>query len=80
MTGQESIVDAVLSAEGDEGFAMLGDWSHIGPAEFEPVHSKARPGSAAWMRAARAASQQALRRLQARFPDKIIRGEWQTPQ
>jgi hypothetical protein len=80
MITQSDVVDAVLSVEGDEGFAMLGDWAHIGPAEFEPIHSGAKPGTDAWNRDARAASELALRKLQARFPDRIIRGEWQSPQ
>jgi len=79
MIRQKTVVDALLGAEGDEGFAMIGDWSEIGPAAFEPVVSTAKPGTAAWTRAAQQASEQALRKLQARFPDKIIRGQWQSP-
>lgn len=80
MISQKDVVDAVLSVEGGEGFAMLGDWSQIGPAEFEPLHTRAKQGSEAWNRAAREASELALRKLQARFPNQIIRGEWQSPQ
>lgn len=79
MIRSRPVVEAVLSVDGDEGFAMLGDWEDIGPAAFEPVNSRDRPGSEAWNRAARAASEQALRKLQARFPDRIIRGEWRAP-
>ena len=76
---QKRMVDAVLSAEGDEGYAMLGDDDHIGPASFEPIGSEDLPGTEAWVRAARAASERALRKLQARFPDRQIRGEWRSP-
>ena len=73
------VVEAVLSVDGNEGFAMIGDGWEIGPAEFEPVLSDELPGSEAWTFAAREASEQALRKLQARFPDRIIRGAWQSP-
>ena len=73
------VFTAVLSVDGNEGFAMIGDGWDIGPAEFEPVISDEVPGSEAWESAARQASEQALRKLQARFPDRLIHGAWQTP-
>jgi hypothetical protein len=80
MLQHKRVVDAVLSAEGDEGYAMIGDGGEIGPAAFAPIVSDEEPGTEEWTRAARAASEQALRKLQARFPDRQIRGEWQAPQ
>lgn len=76
---RKQIVDAVLSVDGNEGFAMIGDGWEIGPAEFEPVQSSESPGSDAWNHAARRASERALERLQRRFPERVIRGAWQAP-
>ena len=72
----KSILPAVLGVDGNEGYAMLGDGSEIGPAAFEPIESDDEPGSDAWVEAAVAASQLALKKLQQRFPDKELRGSW----
>ena len=71
-------ITAVLSVNGNEGFAMIGDGWDIGPAAFEPVISDEVPGSEAWESAARQVSEQALRKRQARFPDRLIHRAWQT--
>jgi hypothetical protein len=72
----KSVVPAVLGVDGNEGYAMIGDGSEIGPAAFEPIASDDEPGSDAWVKAAVVASQAALRKLQQRFPDKELRGRW----
>ncbi len=71
-------ITAVLSVNGNEGFAMIGDGRDIGPAAFKPVIPDEVPGNEAWESAARQASEQALRKRQARFPDRLIHGAWQT--
>ena len=73
---RKSITPAVLGVDGNEGYAMIGDGSEIGPAAFEPIESDGEPGTDAWIEAAVAASQLALRKLQQRFPDQEIRGKW----
>lgn len=72
----KSVVPAVLGVDGNEGYAMIGDGSEIGPAAFEPIDSDDAPGSAAWVKAAVVASQAALRKLQRRFPDQELQGKW----
>jgi hypothetical protein len=72
-------ITALPSVNGNEGFAMIGDGRDIRPAAFEPVISDEMPGSEAWDNAAREASEQALRKRQARFPDRLIHAAWQTP-
>lgn len=79
MKRKQQVVQAVLSVDGNEGFAMIGDGWDIGPAEFEPVQSAERPGTEAWNSAARHASERALEKLRRRFPDRVIRGAWQAP-